>query len=105
MKRLLWLAATLVGAGCTLLTQFEPEGQPCDSAAPRAMQCLSGYSCGPGQRCTKGPVAGVSPVDSGIGAVDAGPPIVDAGGTPPDASTVTDGGSAVADAGSGSDGG
>ena len=101
MKRLLWLAVTLVGAGCTVLTQFDPEGQPCDTTAPRATQCLSGYTCGPGQRCTKGPIAdaGVTSVDSGSVVVGAGPPIVDAGSATPDS------GSAVADAGPGLDGG
>ena len=105
MKRLLWLAVTLVGAGYTVLTQFDPEGQPCDTTAPRAMQCLPGYSCGPGQRCTKGPIAdaGANPVDSGSMAVDAA--IVDAGSTTPDASTATDAGIAVTDAGTSSDGG
>ena len=52
--RLLWLEVTLVGADCTVLTQFDPEGQPCDTTGRRAIQCLSGYSCGSGQRCTKG---------------------------------------------------
>jgi len=40
--------------GCTLLTSFDPEGQPCDTAAPADQQCLTdaGYQCVDG-KCTK----------------------------------------------------
>ena len=108
MRRLLWLAVTGIGAGCTLLTQFDPEGQPCDTNAPRTSQCLSGYSCGPGQRCTKGPIAdaGEAPSDGGSVVADAGSLIVDAGGPTPDAGgTTTDAGAMKPDAGSGADAG
>lgn len=36
----LLLCATCAGA-CSLLTSFNPEGQPCDAAAT----CLRGYQC------------------------------------------------------------
>jgi hypothetical protein len=46
------LAATL--AGCTLMTSFDPEGQPCDPTATSPdKQCLSGYHCQANQ-CVKG---------------------------------------------------
>ncbi len=104
MKRLLWLTATLIGASCSVLTQFDPEGQPCDTTAPSAMQCLSGYRCGPDQRCTKGAIAdaGIASVDGGSVTADAGAPMVDAGRVAPDA------GNSAPDAGapdSGADGG
>ena len=49
---LLWLLvigfALAALGGCTLLTNFDPEGQPCDVGAPNyADQCVAdaGYSC------------------------------------------------------------
>ena len=93
MKRLLWLAGVFAGAACTLVTQFDPEGQLCDTNAPRATQCLSGYHCGADQRCTKG-----APVDAGTVTVDAGMSTPDAG------TKIIDSGTAVTDAG-GADGG
>jgi hypothetical protein len=35
-----WLAALSLSA-CSLITDFDPEGQPCDSQG----QCLPGYVC------------------------------------------------------------
>ena len=51
MKRLgtVVAAAALLGAACSLIVQFDPEGQPC-GAAPNP--CLSGYAC-VGGVCTK----------------------------------------------------
>ena len=108
MKRLLWLAGVFAGAACTLLTQFDPEGQPCDTNAPRATQCLSGYHC-VAQGCTKGALtdAGTEALDAGTtGPLDAGRPVtVDAGMSPPDAGPkIIDSGTAMTDAGA-ADGG
>lgn len=86
-------ASVLVVSACTLLTHFEPDGQPCDPGQTDPyLQCLSdaGYSCVAGFcRQTGGvhPDGGnkdsgePEPVDSGVDAgkdagVDAG---VDAG--------------------------
>lgn len=45
MASIRWLSvlvlAAAVAAGCSLLVQFDPEAQPCDSAG----QCSLGYSC------------------------------------------------------------
>ena len=49
---LLLFAALLVG-GCTLLTAFNPEDQPCDLAAMPAQQCLNGFHC-EGGKCKRG---------------------------------------------------
>lgn len=43
MKYLLVIA--LLGGGCTCLTKFDPESQPCELSAPPGEQCLSGYEC------------------------------------------------------------
>ena len=32
-------------SGCTCLTQFEPNSQPCELNAPIGQQCLTGYEC------------------------------------------------------------
>lgn len=55
MKRvaLLLAAVALLGAGCTMLTAFNPEDQPCDVAAAPAQQCLSGFHCELG-KCKRG---------------------------------------------------
>ena len=42
------LAAALFGAACSLIVQFDPEGQPCGPADT----CLTGYFCSAG-KCTK----------------------------------------------------
>ena len=85
MKRVLTLSLALAAAGCTLLTRFDPDGQPCDPGAPPAMQCLTdaGYFCSAEKICTR---SGTAVVDAGqgndagatfdAGAADAG---VDAG--------------------------
>ncbi len=56
VNRFAWLVLLfgLVAAGCTLLTSFDPEGQPCDPAARGNDQCLSdaGYVC-VGGVCTR----------------------------------------------------
>jgi len=64
------LVAFLVVGGCTLLTQFDPDGQPCDEGAfDPAEACLSdaGYWCVNGLcRKTGGPPdSGQPPFDSG----------------------------------------
>jgi hypothetical protein len=57
--------ALLMLAGCTLLTQFNPEGQPCDGSADPAEQCLSGFHC-EGGKCVHGAYdAGVPSADGG----------------------------------------
>lgn len=43
----LWLS------GCTLLTSFNPEGQPCDPQAAPKNQCLKDYHCENG-KCVAG---------------------------------------------------
>jgi hypothetical protein len=46
--RTLLLLAAVLASGCSVLTQFDPEGQPCDLKEPDpALQCLSdaGFSC------------------------------------------------------------
>ena len=57
MKRLVGLGVLLAlgSAGCTLLTSFDPDGQPCDMSAAPANQCLVGYGCVAG-KCKKGAV-------------------------------------------------
>jgi len=41
-QRLLWMIAMLsLLPGCSLLVDFDPEGQPCDAKN----QCLPGYQC------------------------------------------------------------
>lgn len=55
--RLWLLAAAISFGGCTLLTAFNPEGQPCDGAAPPAQQCLDGYRCEM-DKCVKGQLDG-----------------------------------------------
>ncbi len=92
MKRALILVG-LLSAGCTLLTHFDPEGQPCDPGAAPAMQCLSdaGYFC-VDQVCTKSGTqvivdAGTPPLDAGTVPLDAGTTPLDAGTTPLDAGT------------------
>ena len=43
-----WLALLAVlGSGCTCLTQFDPESQPCEVNAAPADQCLAGFRCEP----------------------------------------------------------
>src|SRR3990167_8713163 len=67
MRWFVLILAAVLGSGCSLLVQFDPESQPCDSAN----QCLAGYLCSDAGLCK---------------ASDAGM-VVDAGGT--DASTCT----------------
>jgi len=64
VKHALVVLAAIVAAGCTLLTRFDPEGQPCDLQAAPAMQCLTdaGYFCSAEKVCTK---AVTSAVDGG----------------------------------------
>ena len=56
MRPLLLLA--FLGAGCTCLTQFDPESQPCEATAPRGEQCSQGFECGDAGLCRKIPDAG-----------------------------------------------
>lgn len=85
MRRFFWLAAAGITTGCTLLTQFDPEGQRCDNEG----QCLfdAGYFCNADKICTK---LGRDAGDGDAGALQQ----VDAGG-----------GSDAGDAGSSSDAG
>jgi hypothetical protein len=43
-------ALALSSAGCSLLLNFDPEGQPCDNSGG----CLKDYGCGADKRCHKG---------------------------------------------------
>lgn len=75
LRALLLAALAAVGAGCSLLTSFDPESQPCDPHATReADKCLPGYACVGGLcKSADGGVAG--PGDAGAsdaGARDAG---------------------------------
>src|SRR5690348_11979485 len=45
------LAVGLLLAGCSLIVQFDPDGQPCGQNG----ECLAGYACVAGQ-CRKGQV-------------------------------------------------
>ncbi len=40
-------AALAFAAGCSLLTSFDPEGQPCEAGAPAGQECLTdaGFTC------------------------------------------------------------
>lgn len=42
--RLLLLLGVLA-SGCTCLTRFDPNSQPCELGAPVGEQCLAGYEC------------------------------------------------------------
>lgn len=35
----------LIASGCTCLTQFDPNTQPCELRAPVGEQCLAGFEC------------------------------------------------------------
>jgi hypothetical protein len=50
------ILATLAATGCTLLLNFDPEGQPCGPGSA----CLGGYGCTPQHICSKGFDAGPS---------------------------------------------
>ena len=56
MRRVLLLA--LLGSGCTCLTQFDPESQPCEATAPVGEQCTEGFECGDAGLCRRIPDAG-----------------------------------------------
>jgi hypothetical protein len=58
------LLCALAASACSVLTQFDPESQPCDLNAPVSQQCLTGFHCVDGL-CKKG--------DALDGGVDAGP--------------------------------
>ncbi|GEM_PF-2802785 len=69
MRRLRFCAAVVAFTGCSLMTGFDPEGQPCDKAEPNPyQQCLSdaGYFCVNGL-CKKatGPSSDAGFVDAG----------------------------------------
>ena len=80
MRRVLVPMVGVVAASCTLLTSFDPEGQPCNPGASTiADQCLPGYGCVDGA-CRKGAVGKLDAgVDAGADAslVDTG--VVDSG--------------------------
>lgn len=78
MRRLVPMVL-VVAASCTLLTSFDPEGQPCNPGATTiADQCLPGYGCVEGA-CRKGAMGKLDGgVDAGSdGGVDSG--VADAG--------------------------
>ena len=53
--------ALLLLAGCIFLTQFNPEGQPCDtSATSEEAECLDGFHCENG-KCRHGAFDAGSP--------------------------------------------
>lgn len=56
--RSLWCLAALSLSACSLITDFDPEGQPCDSQG----RCLPGYVCR-NLECVESPGAGT---DGGI---------------------------------------
>lgn len=73
-SRLFLLALTIGGAGCSLLVQFDPEGQPCGPSS----ECLAGYACvdggctrgtggGDGGTCSPGSCTTPGPCESGPG--------------------------------------
>jgi hypothetical protein len=65
------VAALLWAGGCTLLTQFDENAQPCDSNAPPDQQCLQGFQCQAGL-CTR-ELGDGGPIDlADAGAADAG---------------------------------
>ena len=76
MRRLRFLVIASLCVGCTLLTKYDPDGQPCDLNEPDPLlSCLSdaGYACVNGL-CKKG--AGKDGgFDGGLdsGTVDGGP--------------------------------
>lgn len=76
MRRILIIG--LFVAGCTALTPFDPESQPCELNAPPGEQCITGYACvattNDGGICKH---FGGGETDAG-GGVDAGQ--IDAGG-------------------------
>lgn len=41
----LLLLLSLLASGCSCLTQFDPNAQPCELRAPVGEQCLAGYEC------------------------------------------------------------
>ncbi len=55
----LWWLAALGLAACSLLADFDPEGQPCDAQN----RCLEGYAC-LNQSCVSSPGSGT---DGGTG--------------------------------------
>jgi hypothetical protein len=62
-------AAFALAGSCTLITNFDPEGQPCDNAeADPSLKCLTdaGYHCDPTTLlCTKKGTAGTGGGDAG----------------------------------------
>ncbi|MDC0709741.1 hypothetical protein POL68_14815 [Stigmatella sp. ncwal1] len=83
--RSFWVLAALALTACSLLVDFDAEGQPCDAQN----QCLKGYVCENGS-CVSGeaPPGGDGGSDAGAGA-DAGP---DAGEEDAGSDAGTDGG-------------
>lgn len=78
MRRLRFLVIASLFVGCSLMTKYDLDGQPCDKNEPNPLlSCLSdaGYSCVNGF-CTKGTATtdGGGTVDSGgfDGSFDAG---------------------------------
>lgn len=82
--RTLWLPAALALTACSLLVDFDAEGQPCDAQN----QCLEGYVCENGS-C----VSGEAPPPADGGLPDGGPDAGDGdAGQEPDPDGGADGG-------------
>jgi hypothetical protein len=45
MKRSVLLFVLMVSQGCTCLTQFDPNSQPCELNAPPGQQCAGNFEC------------------------------------------------------------
>ncbi len=43
--RLFMVVVALAGLGCTLLTPFDPNSQPCEANAAPGSECTAGYQC------------------------------------------------------------
>ena len=62
--RSLWCLAALSLSACSLITDFDPEGQPCDTQG----RCLEGYVCR-NKMCVESPGSGT---DGGVDVVSQG---------------------------------
>jgi hypothetical protein len=83
MRRLKFLVLASLFVGCSLMTRYDQDGQPCDkSELNPALSCLSdaGYTCVSGF-CKKGTATSSDGgLDAGLG-VDSGSPDAGDGGT------------------------
>ncbi len=68
MRRLRVLVIGTALAGCSLITKFDQDGQPCDKSEPNpALTCLSdaGYACVDGF-CKRSPTSGTQDAGPGL---------------------------------------